>query len=248
MVRQGQYLEQGTTGKPRSSTGPGRVGRLAEGVVLFVGLPVLLLLVPGIPMWLLLWLTAGLCALALGADPNFDRASFFIPASSAILGSSVCDPSLCPWSCAVQWRPCCSICLCSLSCRAFSLCCRASGPACGCRYCSSIHCWMYIRRGCSTAPFSSSAIVPSVVPPGYWGYSQCPSFCLLPWCMHLPQLGGSAPHLPWWAVFARTYQHTRPTLVVVLEHTLYGWLLFTIGMGRFFYLAGVDSLPVLFRF
>lgn len=38
-------------------------------------------------------------------------------------------------------------------------------------------------------------------------------------------------------LFARTYQHT-----------LYGWLLFTIDMGRFFYLAGVDSLPVLFRF
>jgi len=60
-----------------------------------VGLLVLLLLLLGIPMWLLLWLTAGLCALALWADPNFDRASFY-PSQLGHFGQQRVRPILMP--------------------------------------------------------------------------------------------------------------------------------------------------------
>jgi membrane protease YdiL (CAAX protease family) len=36
-------------------------------------------------------------------------------------------------------------------------------------------------------------------------------------------------------LFARTYQRTGSTLVACLEHALWGDLVFTIGLGRFFY-------------
>ncbi len=36
-------------------------------------------------------------------------------------------------------------------------------------------------------------------------------------------------------VFAATYAHTRNLALVWIEHALYGQLLFTIGLGRFFY-------------
>ena len=36
-------------------------------------------------------------------------------------------------------------------------------------------------------------------------------------------------------LFARRYQQTRSLAVVCLEHALYGLLIFTVGLGRFFY-------------
>lgn len=37
-------------------------------------------------------------------------------------------------------------------------------------------------------------------------------------------------------ILSRTYQHSNSTLAVSVEHALYGCLLFTIGLGRYFYL------------
>ena len=36
-------------------------------------------------------------------------------------------------------------------------------------------------------------------------------------------------------IFADTYQKTRSLIAVSIEHAFYGWLIFTIGLGRFFY-------------
>ena len=40
-------------------------------------------------------------------------------------------------------------------------------------------------------------------------------------------------------VFARTYARSRSTLVVAVEHALYGAVIFTVGLGRYFYLGAV---------
>ncbi len=37
------------------------------------------------------------------------------------------------------------------------------------------------------------------------------------------------------ALFARTYQHSKSLALTCFEHALYGCLIFTIGLGRFFY-------------
>jgi hypothetical protein len=42
-------------------------------------------------------------------------------------------------------------------------------------------------------------------------------------------------------VFARTYARSRSTCTVALEHALYGWVLFTVGLGRYFYLGAVGG-------
>lgn len=42
-------------------------------------------------------------------------------------------------------------------------------------------------------------------------------------------------------LFARTYQRTESVVLVAIEHTLYGWAIFTIGYGEFF-LAGTMRL------
>ncbi|MEU7532173.1 type II CAAX endopeptidase family protein [Saccharothrix sp. NPDC042600] len=43
------------------------------------------------------------------------------------------------------------------------------------------------------------------------------------------------------AVFAARYRETRSLLVVSVEHALYGLLMFTIGLGRYFYHGGVTA-------
>jgi membrane protease YdiL (CAAX protease family) len=40
-------------------------------------------------------------------------------------------------------------------------------------------------------------------------------------------------------LFAHTYWKTRSLLVSAIEHALYGCLLYTIGLGRFFYHGAV---------
>lgn len=42
-------------------------------------------------------------------------------------------------------------------------------------------------------------------------------------------------------LFAVTYERTRSTLLVALEHALYGGLLFTLGLGQFFYMGAVSG-------
>jgi len=42
-------------------------------------------------------------------------------------------------------------------------------------------------------------------------------------------------------VFARTYDRTRSTLVVSVEHALFGDLIFTIGLGWYFYTGSVGA-------
>jgi hypothetical protein len=42
-------------------------------------------------------------------------------------------------------------------------------------------------------------------------------------------------------VFARTYARSRSTCTASLEHALYGWVLFTVGLGRHFYLGAVGG-------
>jgi hypothetical protein len=42
-------------------------------------------------------------------------------------------------------------------------------------------------------------------------------------------------------LFAYTYAKTRSLLLVSIEHALYGCLLYTIGLGRFFY-TGFEKL------
>lgn len=59
------------------------------------------------------------------------------------------------------------------------------------------------------------------------------SFCFLHivydniWAIILSMIGGF--------IFARTYQKTRSLFLVSLEHAIYGILVFTIGMGNYFY-------------
>jgi uncharacterized protein len=40
-------------------------------------------------------------------------------------------------------------------------------------------------------------------------------------------------------VFARTYERSRSTFVVAAEHALYGAVIFTVGLGEYFYLGSV---------
>lgn len=40
-------------------------------------------------------------------------------------------------------------------------------------------------------------------------------------------------------LFGITYDRTRSTFAAAFEHTLYGWVIFTIGLGWFFYLGAV---------
>jgi hypothetical protein len=42
-------------------------------------------------------------------------------------------------------------------------------------------------------------------------------------------------------VFARTYARSRSTCTVAVEHALYGCVLFTVGLGRHFYLGAVGA-------
>lgn len=39
-------------------------------------------------------------------------------------------------------------------------------------------------------------------------------------------------------LFVHNYYKHRNFLLVLFEHTLYGWLIFTLGIGRFFYIGG----------
>ena len=50
--------------------------------------------------------------------------------------------------------------------------------------------------------------------------------------------------LPGGLLFALTYRRTRSLFWVTLEHTIYGYMIFTIGLGRFFYggTASIGSL------
>jgi membrane protease YdiL (CAAX protease family) len=60
-----------------------------------------------------------------------------------------------------------------------------------------------------------------------WAHLMFPS----PWvAMSMTFVGG--------LLFAGTYQKSRSLLAAALEHALYGCLIFTIGMGRFFYSGG----------
>ncbi len=60
-----------------------------------------------------------------------------------------------------------------------------------------------------------------------WAHLMFPS----PWvAMSMTFVGG--------LLFASTYQQSRSLLAAALEHALYGCLIFTIGMGRFFYSGG----------
>jgi membrane protease YdiL (CAAX protease family) len=44
-------------------------------------------------------------------------------------------------------------------------------------------------------------------------------------------------------LFAYRYDRTRSLAAVWLEHTLWGWLVFTVGLGGYFF-TGVSNLPV----
>jgi membrane protease YdiL (CAAX protease family) len=41
-------------------------------------------------------------------------------------------------------------------------------------------------------------------------------------------------------LFAHTYERSQSTLAVSIEHALYGCLIFTVGLGQFFYHGAVD--------
>jgi membrane protease YdiL (CAAX protease family) len=48
-------------------------------------------------------------------------------------------------------------------------------------------------------------------------------------------------------LFAKTYSDTRSLLISMVEHTLYGNYIFTIGLGKYLYLGaagyGLSGLP-----
>ena len=48
-----------------------------------------------------------------------------------------------------------------------------------------------------------------------------------PWALLLSFIGG--------ILFARTYRKTQSLCWVSIEHAIYGWIIFTLGMGRYFY-------------
>jgi len=58
------------------------------------------------------------------------------------------------------------------------------------------------------------------------------------WIAALLSLGGGL-------LFARTYAHSRSTLLTTVEHGLWGDALFTIGLGWYFYggSIGTQALP-----
>jgi membrane protease YdiL (CAAX protease family) len=49
-------------------------------------------------------------------------------------------------------------------------------------------------------------------------------------------------------LFALTYNRSRSTLLVSLEHSLFGCLIFTLGLGKFFYIGGMSTIPQSLRF
>ena len=49
-------------------------------------------------------------------------------------------------------------------------------------------------------------------------------------------------------LFARSYAYSRSTALAAWEHALYGCLLFTVGLGRFFYSGGLADIPAFLRF
>ncbi len=71
--------------------------------------------------------------------------------------------------------------------------------------------------------------------PGSGWSGRWPSGCCLPpsprGCRRLDSRGG-------W-LFADTYRQSRSLWLVCLEHALYGDLIFTIGLGTFFYHGAV---------
>ena len=48
--------------------------------------------------------------------------------------------------------------------------------------------------------------------------------------------------------FAVTYHRYHSTLLVSAEHALFGCLIFTIGLGRFFYIGGIPTISQTLRF
>ena len=44
-------------------------------------------------------------------------------------------------------------------------------------------------------------------------------------------------------LFAYTYQRSRSTFLVSIEHALFGCLMFTIGLGQYFYIGGINNIP-----
>jgi membrane protease YdiL (CAAX protease family) len=44
-------------------------------------------------------------------------------------------------------------------------------------------------------------------------------------------------------LFALTYHHSKSTLLVSIEHALFGCLIFTIGLGQFFYIGSISTIP-----
>lgn len=49
-------------------------------------------------------------------------------------------------------------------------------------------------------------------------------------------------------IFALTYQRFRSTLLVSIEHALFGGLLFTIGLGQFFYSGAISTISQSLKF
>lgn len=241
--------------------------RMLEMTTIFFGLPLLLVFVPDIPLWLVLWPAAGLAWFALRVDRSFDRAQLWL--NQTIVLQNIGHGHVNLFADSARF---------------------ARFGRLG-RAWWSILLPMLVRLAVVALILYLFLLL--VLPgslfalprqhPGLWlavmllypllsVYPQELIFrtfflhryqyiCRQPWILLLTNaLAFAMAHIiyrNWVAVlltffggflFARTYQKTRSTLIASMEHSLYGCLIFTIGLGRFFYLGGINSLPALFRF
>ena len=49
-------------------------------------------------------------------------------------------------------------------------------------------------------------------------------------------------------LFAYTYQRSRSTFLVSIEHALFGCLMFSVGLGQFFYIGAINNIPHFLKF
>lgn len=234
--------------------------RMLEMIAIFFALPWLLVLAPAIPLWLVLWPAAGLVWLVLRADASFDRAQLWFNQAMILQAAGCIDRfDHCGRLSRSWWRSILLPMLVRLAVVALIL-------------------YLFLLLVLPDSLFALPQQHPglwlavmllypllSVYPQELifrtFFLHRYQDICKRPGILLLTNaLAFAMAHViyrNWVAVlltffgsflFARTYQRTRSTLVASVEHSLYGCLIFTIGLGRFFYLGGINSLPALLRF
>jgi membrane protease YdiL (CAAX protease family) len=216
-----------------SATTRGRPWLVLELILLFLVAPALLYFWAPLPILPVLWAMAGLCGRVLCKDPGFDRSSLWHAAAVAGRGRAILGPFavIAVISLALVYVLAPRY-LFSLIRQDFLLWLLIIMlyPLLSVYPQELIYRTYFFHRYRSLFPNRRTMIVLNAV---LFGYMH---LIFQNWiAIGLTTAGGF--------LFAATYDRTRSTLLVSLQHALYGCLVFTVGLGRFLYIGAVPTLP-----